>query len=246
MTSRTSANLGSKCWRRTPWILEVDGYVWYQTIGYGCEHDSRREDSEGEALRSNEQRCQHIATESAVIHARLISRLYYITSQRDFTARPSREEDEVCHPRPDINSCLANKPMERSMRCRCSRHAHAYISIAIVGQVIAKDLMIEDKLRPAVGHATVERSFPSPSTEGPNSLKSHEPASLLYSRSSSALNVAGDSSLKRLRVRTNDLTNPLAVLEKEESRHGPDPELLRDVWNLVYIKLVESCGWVVV
>jgi len=54
------------------------------------------------------------------------------------------------------------------------------------------------------------------------------------------LQVALDSSLKRLRVRTNNLSTLLAVLEKDECRHGADSEFLCNVGDLVDVELEET------
>ena len=48
-----------------------------------------------------------------------------------------------------------------------------------------------------------------------------------------------DASLQGRRVGTDNLTNLLAVLEDQESRHGADTELSSDVGELVDIDLVE-------
>lgn len=48
-----------------------------------------------------------------------------------------------------------------------------------------------------------------------------------------------DGSLDGRRVGTNDLGDLLAVLEEEESWHGADTQLLRDIGELVNVDLVE-------
>ena len=57
---------------------------------------------------------------------------------------------------------------------------------------------------------------------------------------SKTLQVLLDGGLECLWVGTDDLTDLLSVLEKEEGRHGADAELLGDVWNLVDVELVEA------
>lgn len=49
-----------------------------------------------------------------------------------------------------------------------------------------------------------------------------------------------DSGLESLGVCADDLANLLAVLEEQEGGHGADAELLSDVWDLVYVELVEA------
>lgn len=49
-----------------------------------------------------------------------------------------------------------------------------------------------------------------------------------------------DSGLESLGVRANDLADLLAVLEEQEGGHGADAELLRDIWDFVYVELVEA------
>lgn len=49
-----------------------------------------------------------------------------------------------------------------------------------------------------------------------------------------------DGSLKRSRVRANDLADLLAVLEQDEGGHGAHGELLGDIGQLVDVDLVEA------
>ena len=53
-----------------------------------------------------------------------------------------------------------------------------------------------------------------------------------------------NSSLERLWVSTNDLTNLLAVLEQQKGRHGADAEFLGHFWDFVDVELVEAGGCV--
>jgi hypothetical protein len=55
-----------------------------------------------------------------------------------------------------------------------------------------------------------------------------------------------DSGLKSDRVGANDLADLLAVLEQQESGHGADGLLLRDLGDLVDVDLVEAGVGVVV
>jgi hypothetical protein len=55
-----------------------------------------------------------------------------------------------------------------------------------------------------------------------------------------------DSGLKSNRVGANDLADLLAVLEQQESGHGADGLLLRDLGDLVDVDLVEAGVGVVV
>lgn len=48
-----------------------------------------------------------------------------------------------------------------------------------------------------------------------------------------------NSSQQRLRIGANNLSDLLLVLEDDECRHGADTELLRDVWDFVYVDLNE-------
>jgi len=54
------------------------------------------------------------------------------------------------------------------------------------------------------------------------------------------LQVALDSRLKRLGVRTNNLSTLLAILEEDECRHGADSELLCNIGDLVDVELEEA------
>lgn len=65
-------------------------------------------------------------------------------------------------------------------------------------------------------------------------------------RSRRLAQVALDSGLEGLGVRADDLGDLLAVLEQQEGGHGADAELLRDVWDLVDVELVEAGGGVFV
>lgn len=49
-----------------------------------------------------------------------------------------------------------------------------------------------------------------------------------------------DRGFERDRVRTDDLSHLLAVLEEHECRHRADGEFLRDVWDFVYVELEEA------
>jgi len=60
------------------------------------------------------------------------------------------------------------------------------------------------------------------------------------------LDIVLDGSLKSRRVGTNDLRDLLTVLEEEESGHGADGELLRNLGHLVDVELVEARIGVVV
>ena len=75
-----------------------------------------------------------------------------------------------------------------------------------------------------------------PISSSPMLQRAHHVLMLLYID----LDVGLDGSLKRLWVGTDHLTNLLAVLEQEESRHGADTELLGDVWDLIDVELVEA------
>ena len=46
--------------------------------------------------------------------------------------------------------------------------------------------------------------------------------------------------LNGLRVRTHNLINLLAILEQQERRHSPDPQILSYIRHIVHIDLVES------
>jgi hypothetical protein len=50
-----------------------------------------------------------------------------------------------------------------------------------------------------------------------------------------------DSSLERLWVCTNHLSDLLAVLEEEEGRHGTDAEFLGNIGDFVDVELVKAC-----
>ena len=54
------------------------------------------------------------------------------------------------------------------------------------------------------------------------------------------LEVVLDRGLESDWVRANDLGHLLAVLEEHECRHGTDGEFLCDVWDFVYVELVEA------
>ena len=55
------------------------------------------------------------------------------------------------------------------------------------------------------------------------------------------LHVVLDRSLEGRWVRTDDLTDLLAILEEHERRHGADGEFLCDLGDLVNVELVEAC-----
>lgn len=77
----------------------------------------------------------------------------------------------------------------------------------------------------------------------------HHVSHLLYAQfvsqmSSSFLHLQGllNGSLESRWVGTNNLTDLVAVLEEQESRHGADGQLLRDLWELIDVDFVEFGG----
>lgn len=50
-----------------------------------------------------------------------------------------------------------------------------------------------------------------------------------------------DAGLDGLGVRTDNLTNLLAVLEEHEGRHGSDSKFLCNVGDLIDVEFVEAC-----
>lgn len=77
------------------------------------------------------------------------------------------------------------------------------------------------------------------------SILSHKSCSSSHTRYlCGALDIGLDGGFKSLGVCTNDLGDLLAILEEQESGHGTDAELLRNIGHLVNVKLVEACGGV--
>lgn len=62
--------------------------------------------------------------------------------------------------------------------------------------------------------------------------------------SSSFLHLQGllNGSLESRWVGTDNLTDLVAVLEEQESRHGANGQLLRDLWELIDVDFVEFGG----
>lgn len=49
-----------------------------------------------------------------------------------------------------------------------------------------------------------------------------------------------NSRLNRLRIRTHNLIDFLAILEQQESRHSPDPQILSYIRHFIHVDLVEA------